>query len=48
MIFSLIALPQSVCGASYRVPECYYCVLQHSCDVAENVKALWVLTTHRA
>jgi len=48
MTFTLIAIPQSFCGESYRVPDCSYCLKNSSCEAAQKVKALWVSTTQRA
>jgi len=48
MTFALIAIPQSFCGESYRVSDCSYCLKSSNCEAAQNVKALWVPTTHRA
>lgn len=48
MLLMLTVAPHAKCGASYRIAECYYCVLQRNCESARNVEALWVPYTQRA
>ncbi len=48
MTFALVAIPQSFCGESYRVPDCSCCLKSSDCKAAQKVKALWVPQPHRA
>lgn len=48
MTFALIAIPQSFCGESHRVPDCCRCLKSSDCEAAQKVKALWIPNIQRA